>query len=87
MQLPCWRAFLQDELKRFTNDPPQEVRFVRKAYRIVFLLTSQNTLSPTKSSSKEEIRSVVVAGRCETMGAACRYVAHLPALIQTLFTR
>ena len=35
--------FLQDELKRFTKDLPYEVRFVRKAHRIVFLLTSQQS--------------------------------------------
>ena len=60
MRSRCWRGFLQDEKKRFTEAPAHEVRFVRKAYRIVFLLTSQQKpLSPTKPSSKEEIRSVL----------------------------
>ena len=59
MRSRCWRAFLLDELKRFTKDPAHEVRFVRKAYRIVFLLPHSKALSPTKPSSKEEIRSVL----------------------------
>ena len=43
----CWRAFLQDEPKRFTEDPAREVRFVRKAYRIV--LTSQQSPFPDQA--------------------------------------
>ena len=35
--------------KRFTEEPPHEVRFVRKAHRIVFLLTSQQSPFPDQA--------------------------------------
>ena len=58
------------------------------AYRIVFLLTSQQSPFPDQTKQVKRRSEVCsLAGRCETMEAACRYVAHLPALMQTLFTR
>ena len=35
--------------RRFTEDHPHEVRFVRKAHRIVFLLTSQQSPFPDQA--------------------------------------
>ena len=88
MQLPWWRAFLQDELKQIHQRSRARGPFREEGlpHCLLAYLTAKPFPRPGQAvRRRSEVYSLAL--RCETMGAPCRYVAHLPALTQPLLTR
>ena len=79
MRSACWRAVLDDELKRLTVDVAHKFRFVRKADRIVLLLAPQRGRAVPRNLEEKKTDVILLAERC-------RCVAHLPTHAFRIFS-